>query len=78
MMNTKFKIGTRVAVEPMDDEEATEGAMDGAIIEINVDLDGTFYLVQLDNPLPSMLDIPNFTPPATVDAHESELTTLDK
>ena len=71
-----YEIGNRVSIDPMDEEEAAPGAMDGVIIEINNDIDGTFYLVELDNPLPSMLDIPNFIPPATVDAAEWELTAL--
>ena len=78
-MNPKFKIGARVTVAPLD-EEAQEGAMDGVVTKIDTEdyNDGeTYYLVELDEPLPEMIANQSY-PPYNVDAAEWELSISDK
>ncbi len=76
ILTAKFKIGDRVTVEPMDEEEAQQlGTMNGIITKVDTDDYGdgeVAYVVRLDHPL---ANYPARDEPA-VDAVEWELTAI--
>ncbi len=72
-MTAKFDIGSRVTVAPMEDEDALNGVIAKVWPE---DDDGVFYMVELDEPLPGMID-EGCVAPYYLDAAEWELSTLD-
>ena len=77
-MNPKFKIGARVTVAPMDEDEVMDGPMDGVVCKVDTEDFGdgeVYYVVELDE-CPDRLS--HLEPPFTVDAAEWERTTLDK
>lgn len=74
ILTAKFKIGARVTVAPMDEEEV-EADMNGVVTKIDTDDYGdgeVAYVVLLDNPLPGH---PLGIEP-TIDTVEWELTPI--